>query len=63
MIIISNFEKQLKELNERIKHRLNELKNLHRENCCQKEFIRSKKLTEEYEKWRVDYFQSHEWNK
>lgn len=63
MVNISNFENQLKDLNKKVKHKLNELRNLYRENCCLKDFIKNEKLIEDYEKWRVEYFQRHKWNK
>ena len=57
----SGIEKDWNYLKDILINRFNELKNLVRENQCCKEFIKDRKLSEEYEKYRIEFYQQRKW--
>lgn len=56
-----SIDDEIKKLHDEIKHRLNELKNLYRESRCQKDFIKDRKMENEYEQWRKTYYNNRTW--
>ncbi len=54
-------EQDLHYLQEKIKSRLNQLRNLYKENMCYQSFILHKKIEEEYLIWRQQYYQDRKW--
>ena len=54
---------ELGSLQDRIKTKLHELRNIRRESECLKQFITDKKMSEEYYRYRIEYYKRKQYKK
>ncbi len=58
---MEEIEKDVRDVSTKLKVKLNELKNLYKENQCYKEFLKDKKLDEEYLEFRKEFYRNRKW--